>query len=159
MAERLMNGLDAAQSKGGDIRGREAAGILVVRPITNPNTTTDRYMDIRVDDSLEPFKELRRVLYVRLSGNHTTRSNELATQGKFQEALAEAQKALEMNPANEQIHYVLAQRYVQLGEYLNSIRELREALRMQPRLKMDVVEDPLFDKLKDFVEFKRLITQ
>ena len=30
---------------------------------------------------------------------------------------------------------------------------------MQPRLKMDVVEDPVFDKLKDFVEFKRLIAK
>jgi len=56
-------------------------------------------------------------------------------------------------------HYVLAPRYDQPGENLNAIRELGEALRMQPRLKMDVVEEPLFDKLKNFVEFKRLIGQ
>ena len=62
-----------------------------------------------------------------------------------------------MNPANEQIHYVLAQRYVQVGEYLNALRSLTEAIQMQPRLKMDAVEEPVFDKLKDFVEFKRLI--
>jgi len=159
MSERLMNALDAGQSKGGDIRGMQSAGILVVRPIADPNSGTDRYMDIRVDDSANPFKELRRVLNVRLSGNHTTKSNDLAKQGKFPEALAEAKKALEMNPANEQIHYVLSQRYVQAGEYLNALQELREAIQMQPRLKMDVVEEPVFDKLKDFVEFKRLIAK
>ncbi len=157
MAERLMNALDAGQSKGGDIRGMQSAGILVVRPITDPNTTTDRYMDIRVDDSPNPFKELRRVLNVRLSGQHTTKSNDLSKQGKFSEALAEAKKALEMNPANEQIHYILSQRYIQVGEYLNALQALGEAIHMQPRLKMDVVEDPIFDKVKEFVEFKRLI--
>ena len=40
-----------------------------------------------------------------------------------------------------------------------SLRELTEAIHMQPRLKLDVVEEPLLDKLKDFVEFKRLIGQ
>ena len=33
MAERLMDALDAGQSKGGDTRGMQSAGILVVRPL------------------------------------------------------------------------------------------------------------------------------
>ena len=63
MAERLMDALDAGQSKGGDTRGMQSAGILVVRPLDpKSESTVERIVDIRVDDSPEPFKELRRLL-------------------------------------------------------------------------------------------------
>ena len=67
MAERLMDALDAGQSKGGDTRGMQSAGILVVRPLPpNSENTVERIVDIRVDDSDEPFKELRRLLNMTL---------------------------------------------------------------------------------------------
>ena len=63
MAERLMDALDAGQAKGGDTRGMQSAGILVVRPLPpNSDSTVERIVDIRVDDHEEPFKELRRLL-------------------------------------------------------------------------------------------------
>ena len=63
MAERLMDALDAGQSKGGDTRGMQSAGLLVVRPLDpKSESTVERIVDIRVDDSPEPFKELRRLL-------------------------------------------------------------------------------------------------
>jgi uncharacterized Ntn-hydrolase superfamily protein len=157
MAERLMDALDGGQSKGGDTRGMQAAGILVVKPITDANTTTDRTMDIRVDDSPNPFKELRRVLNVRLSGSHQQTATQLAKEGKLSEAIAEQKKAVEMNPASEQLHYVLAQRYAEAGEYLNALLSLQEAIGKQPRLKQDASEDPLFLKMTEMVEFRRLV--
>ena len=67
MAERLMDALDAGQSKGGDTRGMQSAGILVVRPLPpNSDSTVERIVDIRVDDAENPFKELRRLLYMTL---------------------------------------------------------------------------------------------
>lgn len=61
MAERLMDALDAGQSAGGDSRGMQSAGILVVRPIPpGSNAVVERIVDIRVDDAVDPFKELRR---------------------------------------------------------------------------------------------------
>src|SRR5204863_9684772 len=64
MAERLMDALDAGQSKGGDTRGMESAGLLVVRPITpGSDSTVERVVDVRVDDSPQPFIELRRLLH------------------------------------------------------------------------------------------------
>ena len=82
MAERLMDALDAGQSKGGDTRGMQSAGILVVRPLPpNSDSTVERIVDIRVDDAEEPFKELRRLL------NMTTRRAEpadLAVRGSGQ---------------------------------------------------------------------------
>jgi len=67
MAERLMDALDAGQSKGGDVRGMQSAGILVVRPLPpNSDSTVERIVDIRVDDAPNPFVELRRLLKLAL---------------------------------------------------------------------------------------------
>jgi uncharacterized Ntn-hydrolase superfamily protein len=63
MAERLMDALDAGQSKGGDTRGMQSGAILVVRPLPpNSESTVERIVDIRVDDAPNPFVELRRLL-------------------------------------------------------------------------------------------------
>jgi len=63
MADRLMDALDAGQSKGGDTRGMQSGGILVVRPLPpNSDSTVERIVDIRVDDAPNPFTELRRLL-------------------------------------------------------------------------------------------------
>ena len=67
MAEKLMDALDAGQSKGGDTRGMQSAGILVVRPLPpNSDSTVERIVDIRVDDAPNPFVELRRLLGITL---------------------------------------------------------------------------------------------
>jgi uncharacterized Ntn-hydrolase superfamily protein len=67
MAERLMDALEAGQSKGGDIRGMQSAGLLVVRPIPpGSDSTVERIVDLRVDDAPNPFVELRRLLNLSL---------------------------------------------------------------------------------------------
>src|SRR3954469_21815599 len=72
MAERLMDALDAGQSKGGDTRGMQSAGLLVVRPIApGSNVVVDRIVDLRVDDAVDPFKELRRLLNINLGTPRT----------------------------------------------------------------------------------------
>jgi len=62
LALRLMAALDAGQAAGGDKRGVQSAAILVVKPIDSPDRTTDKWVDIRVDDSTNPLGELRRLL-------------------------------------------------------------------------------------------------
>ena len=118
LAERLMNALDAGQSKGGDTRGMQSAGILVVRPLDPDSTNTvERIVDIRVDDHENPFKELRRLMNMTLGvPTLTENAAKLAEQGKVADAIAELNKALEINPRSEQIHYALAQRYAQAGD-------------------------------------------
>jgi tetratricopeptide (TPR) repeat protein len=159
MGERLLAALEGGQSKGGDSRGMQSGGIIVVQPVADlaASLQADRVVDIRVDDSDDPFKEMRRILNVRLSGNHTTKAADLAKQGKLADAIAEQKIALQMNPKNEQINYMLAVYYAQSGDSKNALPALTAALKKQPRLKMDVVEEPAFDKLKNTPEFKRLI--
>jgi uncharacterized Ntn-hydrolase superfamily protein len=159
MANRLLAALDAGQSKGGDSRGMQSGGILVVQAIPNGDTnrTTDRIVDIRVDDSENPFKELHRILNVQQSGPHNTKATQLANAGKMPEAIAELKIALEMNPKNEQINYNLAVDYAKTADYKSSLAALSTAIQKQPRLKMNAADEPAFDKMKDMAEFKRLI--
>jgi len=57
LARRLLAALDAAQAAGGDWRGMQAGGILVVPAEGEP---WERVVDLRVDDSDAPLTELRR---------------------------------------------------------------------------------------------------
>lgn len=62
LAERLVSALMAGQSAGGDRRGQQSAALLVVRIGGGYAGRNDRYIDLRVDDHLEPITELRRLL-------------------------------------------------------------------------------------------------
>ena len=54
-AERLLAALEAGDAAGGDKRGKQAAALLVY-------TTEDYpFLDLRVDDDEQPFRELRRL--------------------------------------------------------------------------------------------------
>ncbi len=59
LARRLLAALDAAEAAGGDWRGMQAAGLLVVEGEGKPWETV---YDLRVDDHPEPLTELRRLL-------------------------------------------------------------------------------------------------
>ena len=62
LAERLLAALDAAEAAGGDWRGRQAGGIVVVGAEGEPWV---REIDLRVDDHSDPLGELRRLLRLR----------------------------------------------------------------------------------------------
>jgi uncharacterized Ntn-hydrolase superfamily protein len=161
MADRLMDALDAGQSKGGDTRGMQSAGILVVRPLPpNSTSTVERIVDIRVDDHENPFKELRRLLQMTqgVPGRLTDRSAQLAKEGRFAEAIAEQKKALDINPRAETLMYALAQRYAQAGETGPALEQLGLAIARQGKQwKSLAAVDPAFAKIKELPAFRKLI--
>lgn len=68
--ERLLEALKAGQHAGGDRRGRQAAGLLIVRPGGGYGGGDDRYADLRVEDHPEPILELERVYRVWMALFH-----------------------------------------------------------------------------------------
>jgi len=62
LANRLIDALDAAEAAGGDWRGRQAGGIIVVAAEGEPWA---RELDVRVDDHDDPLGELRRLVRLR----------------------------------------------------------------------------------------------
>jgi uncharacterized Ntn-hydrolase superfamily protein len=69
LAHRLLDALDAGEAAGGDFRGRQAGAVFVVSgERSDAEPWAGRIVDVRVDDSDEPLRELRRL--VRLSDAH-----------------------------------------------------------------------------------------
>jgi uncharacterized Ntn-hydrolase superfamily protein len=61
LAERILACLDAAQAAGGDRRGQQSAGLLLVRAGGGYGGLSDIAVDLRVDDHERPLAELRRL--------------------------------------------------------------------------------------------------
>ena len=59
LADWLVEALAAGQAAGGDKRGRQAAGVLVVRESGGYGGNNDRYLDLRVDDDPTPIVKLK----------------------------------------------------------------------------------------------------
>jgi uncharacterized Ntn-hydrolase superfamily protein len=108
LVEKLWAALKAGDEAGGDSRGRESASILVVRKVGGRNTNNDRLVYVNVDDSPDPFAELRRLLNIAQRGNYNTVLNRALSAEKYDEALNAAEHLVRYDPLN-------AQPYVTLG--------------------------------------------
>ncbi len=62
LADWLVAALSAGQAAGGDSRGRQAAGVLVVRSDGGYGGNNDRYLDLRVDDDPKPIQKLGKLV-------------------------------------------------------------------------------------------------
>lgn len=62
VAERLVAALRAAEECGGDLRGQQAAALVVVRTEPTGRADEDVVVDLRVDDAARPLDELERLL-------------------------------------------------------------------------------------------------
>ena len=62
LADWLVAALAAGQAAGGDSRGRQAAGVLVVREGGGYGGNNDRYLDLRVDDDSYPIRKLGKLV-------------------------------------------------------------------------------------------------
>lgn len=81
LADRILAALDAAQSVGGDIRGKQSAALIIVNAKSTGRAWQDRSFDLRVDDNPEPLAELRRLVSLQRAYNHMN-AGDLAVEHK-----------------------------------------------------------------------------
>lgn len=62
LSDRLVAALLAGDDAGGDRRGKQGAGVLVVKDGGGYGGDTDRYLDARIDDDPEPVKRLQKLV-------------------------------------------------------------------------------------------------
>ena len=94
LAERMLAALDAAQSAGGDIRGKQSAALIVVSAASTGRAWQDRVFDVRVDDAPRPLDELRRLVALQRAYNHMN-AGDLAVEHKDNEAALREYSAAE----------------------------------------------------------------
>ena len=100
LAERLLVALQAAEAQGGDVRGRQAAALLVV-PATGPAWTTR--FDLRVDDHRAPLEELARLLALARAYEAFDRSDERMQAGDMEGAAVAMEEAHALAASDDQI--------------------------------------------------------
>jgi uncharacterized Ntn-hydrolase superfamily protein len=132
LAERMLAALDAAQLAGGDIRGRQSAALVVVTGKPTGLAWKDRTFDVRVDDSPEPLKELRRLVRLQRAYNHMN-AGDLAVEKKDNEgALREYSAAEKLVPNNAEMIYWHAVALVNMGRVDESLPLFRKVFAMDP---------------------------
>jgi len=90
LAERLLAALDAAEAAGGDYRGRQAAGLVVVSGERDEQPSVDRVFDLRVEDHEDPLGELRRLHRLAAAYRRRNRIDETADPAEEREVALEA---------------------------------------------------------------------
>ncbi|MBU1101549.1 MAG: DUF1028 domain-containing protein [Bacteroidetes bacterium] len=105
LAERLIASLEAAQSVGGDIRGIQAAAMKVVSGKSTGNYWEGVTIDLRVDDSKDPIKELARLLKVQRANEHLGRGEVALEKGDLKTAIEENSIAQDMLPEDLEVKY------------------------------------------------------
>jgi len=138
LAERLYGALKAGDEAGGDSRGKQSAAIVVCRARAGFNGFTDRAVDIRVDDSPEPFVEIGRLLGMALVNDSWNRGWTAFTEKRFPEALAAQERAAlqaEGQPGMlPEVLYDLAVIRLANGDKPGALAAVKRAIQLNPKL-------------------------
>ena len=130
LSDRMLAALDAAQAEGGDIRGKQSAALVVVTGKPTGQAWKDRTFDLRVDDSPEPLKELRRLVKLQRAYNHMN-AGDLAVEKKDNEgALREYSAAEKLVPDNAEMIFWHAVALVNMGRVEHSLPLFRRVFAM-----------------------------
>jgi len=105
LAERVVVTMQAAQTAGGDIRGKQSAVLLVVGPEPADEIWMDKKIDLRVDDHHEPLIELERLLRVHRAYEHMNKGDLAVEHNDMELALREYGAAEEMFPRNLEMKF------------------------------------------------------
>jgi uncharacterized Ntn-hydrolase superfamily protein len=132
LAERVMAALNAAQTAGGDIRGKQSAALLVVRGQATNAPWEDRLIDLRVDDNPAPLKELDRLLRLHRAYNHMNAGDLAVEKNDMAGAMREYQTAETMFPDNLEMRYWHAITLANNKQVPAAIKLLQPIFRQEP---------------------------
>jgi uncharacterized Ntn-hydrolase superfamily protein len=116
LAERMLVAMEAAQNEGGDIRGKQSAAILVVKAKSTGNSWEDKTVDLRVEDSENPLKEMRRLLTIHTAYDFMNKGDLAVEVGDNTLAKVHYMKAQQLNPDNLEMKYWYAVTLANNGE-------------------------------------------
>jgi len=156
LARRLFLALEAGDAAGGDSRGKQSAALLVVRDKAGYGGFTDRAVDIRVDDHVEPTVELKRLLGLALVNDAWNRGWTAFTEKRFEEALRWQERTAVMAETTggvlPEVLYDLAVIRLASGDRDGSLEALGRAVRLNPKLLQAARDDGDLSGLGDALE-------
>ncbi|MGE5245330.1 MAG: DUF1028 domain-containing protein [Betaproteobacteria bacterium] len=156
LAERLLSALEAGQAAGGDRRGTESAGLLILKPRAIQGFG-DRALDLRVDEHRAPIPELRRILDAVRSGEMVSKANAALARGDRAAALDLARAASEKSPTNDNAWVAIARVRLEMGSKAEALAALAHAVELNPANKRQLPRNEAFESLYKDPEFLRIV--
>jgi uncharacterized Ntn-hydrolase superfamily protein len=131
LAERMMQALEAGQRAGGDIRGMQSAAILIVKAESTGKPWNDRVMDLRVEDSPQPLKELRRLIKLRRAYDLEDQGDNFISEKKPEEALKAYEQAAKLAPDVVELRFWAAVSMYTNGREAEALKEFHDVFRTE----------------------------
>ncbi len=156
LGDRLLAALDAGQAKGGDSRGMQSAALLVVRKDGGYGGYNDRWCDLRVDDAVNPFVEIRRLYNLWKPNALITEGYTACEKKDYERAFRLGAEALAADPKSGESQYHLACYHSKAGNAAEALRWLAEAVKLDAALGRRAQSDSDFAPLKENTRFKEL---
>jgi uncharacterized Ntn-hydrolase superfamily protein len=132
LADRMMAALVAAQSVGGDIRGKQSAAMLIVKPESTGRSWADRVLELRIEDAPDPITELQRLLTVHRAYEHMNAGDVAVEHDDLELAMAEYGAAAELLPGNVEVEYWAAVTLATSGGLDQALPMFREVFAADP---------------------------
>jgi uncharacterized Ntn-hydrolase superfamily protein len=99
--DRLLGALDAAQAEGGDIRGQQAAALVV----SSPEPDVHKVLRLQVEDHDRPLTELRRLVDLHRAYKEVSIAQTAAQSGDFDAVIPAIERAHAIAPANTEVTF------------------------------------------------------
>jgi uncharacterized Ntn-hydrolase superfamily protein len=132
LADRLLAAMEAAEREGGDLRGKQAAGLIVVSGTPSGVSKRDLLVDLRIDDHPDPVGEIKRLLQYARAHQCVRQATDKVVAGDFTGALAAVDACCAAYPDEPQFLFRRALVLLSLGR-LDEAREMvQRAHRIHP---------------------------
>jgi uncharacterized Ntn-hydrolase superfamily protein len=142
LADRLVVALEAGEKAGGDVRGRQSAALLVVRENAGPFGYGDRFIELRVEDNLEPVAELKRLLRIDHVFTLISKADSKFEEDDLKGALLSIREALNIDPNNDEAYFTLGSFYWRIGRTDEAVKNFKKALSLNPKLTVYFTQFP-----------------
>ena len=105
LADRMMAALEAAETEGGDIRGKQSAAMLIVSGDPTGVVWKDTNLRLRIEDHPTPLIELKRLIRIHRAYQHANMGDHYMETEEIEKALLEYKKAEQYYPENSELPY------------------------------------------------------
>jgi uncharacterized Ntn-hydrolase superfamily protein len=129
LPERIVEVLKAAESQGGDIRGKQSAALLIVGGEKKENRWEDPEIDLRVEDHQDPLKELERLLKVYRAYEHMNNGDLAMEKNDMETALKEYDASQKLMPYNLEMKFWTAVSLANVDKFAESLPIFQEVFK------------------------------
>lgn len=132
LADKMLAALEAAQSVGGDIRGKQSAAILIVAAESTGKPWIDRKFDLRIEDHPHPVQELKRLVQLQRAYLHMNAGDLAMEESDFAKASQEYSAAEKIAPHIVEIPFWHAVTLASSGKVEKSLPIFKRVFAREP---------------------------